>query len=196
MKCWASNEMWTSLFQIHSLQTVVFVDGNCVFTSLLHHVRHLALCARAAPEVRQQGGEHTWDCVQIRYGLPFSGLEWPVVPIAIGSVTVYSWLSSIPTVITDEQLPHLWFTAWLTTGAFCSPDVRWYLGEDTEGASDLEWIWNDSDRRPNVRRLHVQRTHCCHHNAQLLCDWMWVLMLLYSFNYRVYDCICVTFVKG
>lgn len=27
-------------------------------------------------------------------------------------------------------------------------------------------------------RLHVQWTHCCHHDAQLFCNWMWVLMLM------------------
>lgn len=49
-------------------------------------------------------------------------------------------------------------------------DVQRYLWKDTEGSGNLEWIWNDSDGRPNVWRLHVQWTHCCHHNAQLFCN--------------------------
>lgn len=41
------------LFQVHSLQAAVLSDGNCVFASLLYHVCHLAVCAWAAPEMRQ-----------------------------------------------------------------------------------------------------------------------------------------------
>lgn len=33
-------------------------------------------------------------------------------------------------------------------------------------------------------RLHVQWAHGRHHNAQLLCDRMWVLTLLFAFNQR------------
>ncbi len=53
MKCWTMSELSVSVFQVHSLQTTVLFDGNCVFASLFHHVRHLALCAWAAPEMCQ-----------------------------------------------------------------------------------------------------------------------------------------------
>lgn len=58
-------------------------------------------------------------------------------------------------------------------------DVWWYFWKATEGAGDLERVRNDSDGRPNVWRLHVQWTHCRDHDAQLLCDWMWVLVPLF-----------------
>lgn len=51
-----------------------------------------------------------------------------------------------------------------------SPDIWWHMGKDTESANHLDWVRDDSDRRSNVWRLHVQRTHCRHHDAQLLCD--------------------------
>lgn len=95
---------------------------------------------------------------------------------------------SIPTVITDEQLP-VWFTAWLMAvrffggGGFVYPSDVWgFLGKDPEGAADLEWRWDDADRRPNVWRLHVQWTHRRHHIAQLFCDWMWVDTPLFFFQ--------------
>ncbi|XP_061693645.1 sphingomyelin synthase-related protein 1-like isoform X2 [Syngnathoides biaculeatus] len=51
-----------------------------------------------------------------------------------------------------------------------SPYIQQYDRKDTEGTDNLGRIWDDSYRCPNMRRLHVQRSHCCHHLAQLFCD--------------------------
>lgn len=77
-------------------------------------------------------------------------------------------------------------------------DVWWYPRKDTEGISDLEWIWDDADRRPNVRRLHVQWTYCCHHNAQLFCNRMWVCKCFSHRNawrWRVFVCLTTNLTK-
>lgn len=53
---------------------------------------------------------------------------------------------------------------------FLCADIWRQLGENPESAGDMEWLWHDSDRSPDLWRLHVQWSHGRHHDAQLLCD--------------------------
>lgn len=58
----------------------MFSDGNRVPAALLHHVRDLSVCARAAPQVYQQGGTHTHTHPHTRVGKPLGSVSLYLLP--------------------------------------------------------------------------------------------------------------------